>query len=162
MVYPLVRGRYWTAREATINSRIGWSAFPFLEPTIIKDTWNIPLEFKDYGRLEARMIEILNPRLAAYKSVYGHGFSTRPSLKYRLANWSSCQRPIWLRGYLYRIKFAKKAPFPFFMHENYLGEVLDLSFPRMRKYFNMDLINEPKLFNRIATMEYALSRRGWA
>jgi hypothetical protein len=161
MAYPLFRGRYWTARDATVNNRIGWTAFPFLEPSIILDTWHIPLKFKEYGRLEARMINILNPQLANYESVYGYRFSNPPGLKYRYSNWSSSKRPIWLRGYLYRAKFHNKKPYPFFLQDDYLGGVLDLSFPRMKKFFNIDRINDPHVYNRVATMEYAMARRGW-
>ncbi|MBF0454219.1 MAG: hypothetical protein HQL72_05295 [Magnetococcales bacterium] len=162
MAYPLFRGRYWTARESALNSRIGWAAFPFLEPTLIRDSWHIPLTYKEQGRLEARMIQQLNPRLAHYHSIYGHRLSTAPPLKQRWAYWSSSHRPIGLRGYLYRLKFSRPKNRPFYLQETFLNEVLDLSFPRMSRYFHREKINDPDLFNRVATMEYALARRGWA
>ncbi|MBF0358052.1 MAG: hypothetical protein HQL70_05545 [Magnetococcales bacterium] len=162
MAYPLFRGRYWTARDAALNTRIGWAAFPFLEPSVNLDTWHIPLKYKEYGHLEARMIQILNPKLASYKSVYGYNFASTPGLGYRLSNWSSSNRPIWLRGYLYRAKNNRRKPLPFFLQDNYLERVIDTSFPRMKQFFNMKRINDPEVYNRIATMEYALTRRGWA
>jgi hypothetical protein len=161
MAYPLFRGRYWTARDAAINTRIGWAAFPFLEPSTIKDTWSIPLKYKEHGQLEARMIKTLNPQLAAYKSAYGYDFANPPGVAHRLSSWTSSNRPIWLRGYLYRTKFYNKKAMPFYLQDSYLEQVIDLSFPHMKHFFNMGLINDPEVYNRVATMEYAISRRDW-
>ncbi|MBF0382470.1 MAG: hypothetical protein HQL69_15725 [Magnetococcales bacterium] len=161
MAYPLLRGRYWTARDAAINCRIGWTAFPFLEPSIIKDTWSIPFAYKEHGRLEAEMIKKLNPKLAAYNSVYGYNFSSLPGLFHRLSSLKSTRRPIWLRGYLYRAKYHRKKALPFYLEDNYLGQVIDLSFPHMKQYFNMELINDPEVYNRVATMEYTMGRQGF-
>ncbi|MBF0194427.1 MAG: hypothetical protein HQL71_07690 [Magnetococcales bacterium] len=160
MAYPLFRGRYWTARDAAINTRIGWAAFPFLEPSIIKDTWSIPFKYKEHGRLEAQMIKTLNPKLATYKSAYGYDFSNIPSVAHRLSNWTSTNRPIWLRGYLYRAKFNRKRALPFYLQDNYLEQIIDLSFPHMKRFFNMALINDPEVYNRVATMEYAVTKKG--
>jgi hypothetical protein len=161
MAYPLFRGRYWTARDAALNTRIGWTAFPFLEPSIIKDSWLTPLKYKEYGQLEAKMIKMLNPQLAAYKSAYGYDFANPPGVTHRLSSWSSTNRPLWLRGYLYRTKFYRKKARPFFVQDSYLGQVIDLSFPNMKHFFNIELINDPEVYNRVATMEYVISRRGW-
>jgi hypothetical protein len=162
MAYPLFRGRYWTARDAALKTRIGWAAFPFLEPSIIKDSWSIPQKYKEHGQLEARMIKMLNPKLASYKSAYGYDFATTPGATHRLSSWLSTNRPLWLRGYLYRAKFNSKRALPFFLQDSYLGQVIDLSFPHMKQFFNIELINDPEVYNRVATMEYAINRRDWA
>lgn len=158
--YPLFRGRFWTARDLDINLRFGPTLFPFLEAEIVHDTWHIPLACKQYGQLEARMIQLAWPALAACRSIYGHSFSHRPPWHYRLSMQATLLRPITLRGYTYRIGYRHPHPRPFFLTPEWLGRVLDLSFPYMRPLFQVDNIHDPEVYNRVATMEYLFQNGG--
>ena len=96
--------RYWTGRDTGLNQRFGPLLFPFMEPRVIAGTERIPIPFKDYGRLESRIIERIYPRLARYPTVYGFVPAEGPPLGYRLKMQLSLRRPPWLRRYSYRVQ----------------------------------------------------------
>ncbi len=157
-LYPLFRGRYWSSRDVSINQRFGWMLFPFLEGEIVQDTPEIPIRFKDNGRLESAIIAKINPKLAAYPSVYGHGFDKPPSIRHRITSMTSTHRPIWLRRRMYRLRTRRPDNRPFYLHDSYLGKAFDLEFPYMRKFFHLDKIYDSQVYNRIATMEFIFQK----
>jgi len=108
-LYPLFRVRYWTGRDVGLNQRFGSLLFPFLEPSIAH---RIPIGSKDHGRLEARILQRISPRLAQYMSSYGFPLSEEPPLRYRLKMALTLWRPPYLRQFSYRIRagFVVVAP----------------------------------------------------
>lgn len=154
LLYPLFRGRYWTGRDVEINQRFGWMWFPFMEPRLIEGTSEIPIRHKTYGRLESRMIQLLSGRLARYRSIYGYAPDEPPTLRSKVASLATILRPPILRKWAYRVRFAKPRPRPYYLSPDYLKTVIDTSFPYLGQYFYVDKINDPGVFNRIATMEY--------
>ena len=158
LAYPLFRARFWTAREVPINQGFGPCLFPFMEPDLIKGTCDIAIALKSHGLFEGRLMRRLNPRVAAYPSVYGHSFAEDPPLSHRLKAQLSYRRPPFLRRYAYRIRQRRKEPPPYFLERDYLRAVIDPDFPLMRRLFNVDRINDPDVLNRVATMEYILER----
>ncbi len=159
-LYPLVRGRYWTGRDVNLNLRFGRMFFPFMQAQLIAGTAEIPIAFKNHGRLEAKIIERLDPALAAYPSGYGYRFSDAPPLKHRAKAWATLLRPPWLRRYSYRLRFAKPQPFPPYLAEDHLSKLMDASLPYMRRYFQPERLYDADAFNRVATMEYIFQRYG--
>ncbi len=157
-VYPLFRGRFWTAREISLNQYFGPCLFPFLEPVMIKGTPNIPIALKSYGIFEGRMIRAIHPALAAYPTNYGFSFAADPPRSYILKSQLTYRRPPLLRRYAYRIKRRTAAPRPYYLGADYLTSVLDVGFPYLRQVFHIDKINDANVFNRIATMEYVCQR----
>jgi hypothetical protein len=156
MLYPLFRGRYWSARDAVINQRFGTMVYPYMEAEVVRPTYTIPLQYKSMGLMEAEMIRILNPALAVVNSDYGFAFDRNPTLKYRLSYLQSSYRPTWLRKYSYRVRHRKPASFPYFLTEPYLSRVIDTSFPHMSPFFQMDRVFDAEAYNRVATMEYVM------
>lgn len=154
LAYPLFRGRYWTSQDAAINQRFGPTIYPFMERNIVTATYGIPIAHKSAGKLEARMIAHLNPKLASITSDYGHAFDSKPTLKYRLVYNSSKYRPTILRKFSYRFRHSFRRAFPDYLTERHLERVMDVSFPYMSPYFNVDRIYDSVAFNRVATMEY--------
>ena len=157
-IYPLFRGRFWTAREISLNQYFGPCLFPFLEPDIIKGTPNIPVRLKSYGIFEGRMIRAIHPFLAAYPTNYGFSFSADPPPSYKIKSQLTYRRPPLLRKFSYRIKHRSAAPRPYYLGADHLKTVLDMDFPYMRRLFHMDKINDVDVFNRVATMEYVFQR----
>ena len=51
LVYPLFRGRYWTAREVPLNQGFGPYLTPFMEPAVIKGTPDWKIAWKSHGRI---------------------------------------------------------------------------------------------------------------
>lgn len=160
MAYPLFRGRFWTARDVPTNQEFGQFLVPFMEPSIVKGTPNIPLSLKNHGRFEGRMIKRISPRLAAYMSDYGYAFSDDPPLSYIVKMQMTYQRPIAVRRFSYRIQHRRMDPArPYFLTQPYLKHVLpDADFPFMRQFFDIGNIRDREVFNRIATMEYICQR----
>ncbi|MFQ5348524.1 MAG: hypothetical protein ACE5ED_11915 [Rhodothalassiaceae bacterium] len=159
LLYPLFRGRFWTAREAEINQRFGAMAFPFLEHRLIDTAAQVPVPFKDYGRLQAALITALSPRLAALPTGYGFGFDSPPGWRYRLDTWSTLMRPIWLRRHI-RIFRRRRQGWhrPPWLAEERLRTVMDPSLPFMRDLFAIEQVNDADTLNRIVTMDYLAQR----
>ena len=119
LAYPLFRARFWTAREVPINQGFGPCLFPFMEPDLIKGTCDIAIALKSHGIFEGRLMRRLNPRVAAYPSVYGHSFAEDPPLSHRLKAQLSYRRPAFLRRFAYRIRQRRKEPPPYFLERDY-------------------------------------------
>ncbi|MBF0271266.1 MAG: hypothetical protein HQL98_04185 [Magnetococcales bacterium] len=160
--YPLFRGRFWSSRDLNLNLRFGPALYPFLEAEVVRDTWRVPLACKHLGRLEARMIQLAAPELAACPSVYGHTLAQEPSWRYRLSTRLTLLRPIVLREYSYAIQQQKRGrgAWPVFLTPDWLTQVLDPTFPIMGGLFRMERIRDPEVYNRVATMEYLLQNGG--
>jgi asparagine synthase (glutamine-hydrolysing) len=153
-LYPHFRGRFWTGRDAQLNQRFGKMLFPFLEPAAISNTSKIPLNYKDLGYLQGRMISQVNSRLANYPSDYGFSLNGVRPLKYRLKTFLSTQRPPFTRKLSFRLKNRHKELLDTPLSQPYLSRVIDEDFPIMRNLFNIDLINSAKQYGLIATLEY--------
>jgi asparagine synthase (glutamine-hydrolysing) len=160
LAYPLVRVRYWTARDVQLNQGFGMCLFPFLEPSLIKGTCDIPIREKSYGIFEGKMISVLNQRVAAYGSSYGFSLQRPAPLKYRLAVQGTYLRPPYVRRFAYRIRQRAARPKPYFLSRSYLSRVLDPGFPIMRRYFKVEAIRDIEVLNRVATMEFHCERHG--
>lgn len=158
LVYPLFRGRYWTAREVPLNQGFGPYLTPFMEPAIIKGTPDWKIAWKTHGRIEAEMIAQLSPRLAAYPSVYGRPFDRPPSWLARLRAQASYRRPLLLRRLSYRLQQKKTGPMPPYLSAAHRAAVMEPGFPYMRALFKPDRVADEEAFNRIATLEF-LSQR---
>lgn len=159
-LYPLVRGRYWTGRDVNLNLRFGRMIFPFMQAQLIDGTPDIPLRFKNHGRLEARLIERLDPASARYASGYGYRFCDPPPLRHRMKSWLTLFRPPWIRHRSYRLRFARSQPLPPYLAPEALARLVDPSLPYMRRYFRPERLHDPDALNRVATMEYIFQRYG--
>lgn len=152
-LYPHFRGRFWTGRDAQLNQRFGHMLFPFLESAAISNTSKIPLNYKDLGYLQGRMIAQVNSRLANYPSDYGFSLNDARPLKYRLKTFLGTQRPPFIRKLSFRLTHRIKDPVSTPLSPEYLSKVIDIDFPIMSKLFNIDLINSAKQYGLIATLE---------
>lgn len=159
-LYPLVRGRYWTGRDVNLNLRFGRMIFPFMQIQLIEGTADIPISFKNHGRLEAKLIERLDPPIAAYPSGYGYRFCDPLPFSHRAKSWLTFLRPPWLRRHSYRLRFTQPRPLPPFLQRDHLLQFMDVSMPYMRHYFRPERLHDPDAFNRVATMEYVSQRYG--
>jgi len=123
----------------------------------------LPLRLKNAGRFEAMLLNAIDPALARYPSAYGHDFAGPPGLRHRFDEWSSRMRPIWLRQRSYALQ-RRLRPMADehggLLSPEYLGKVIDLDFPIMRRFFNTDRINDSGMIRRIANLEYLAARLG--
>lgn len=156
--YPWFRCRYWTGHNNSLNNRLGFSWTPFIDATLAEASLEVPLRFKNAGRLEARMIAHLAPRLAAHGSAYGHGFDRPPPLAYRLQDLANRWRPPLLRRHSYRWKHRQPAGFEGALAPPLLSAVIDREFPYLREYLRLERIGDSAQLQRICTLEYMFQR----
>jgi asparagine synthase (glutamine-hydrolysing) len=162
-IYPRVRCRSFFGREISLEGRYGPYLMPFLDRRVVAEAMTLPMALKHAGRFEAMLINALDPRLASMPSSYGHDFSGPPGARHRLSEWATRIRPAWLRQRSYalrrRLERAPAAPGGL-LHADYLGRVLDLDFPAMRRFFRIERIADEGLLQRIACLEYLAARLG--
>lgn len=161
--YPLFRCPAFFGREISIVGRFGAYFMPFFEYAMVRETMGLPIDQRNHGRFQSQLLTEIHPRLAAYPSAYGHSFTEPAGFKHRLAEGISLYRPPWLRRYGYRMKAwaGKQAEQPSgLMAAPYLGKVIDLSFPAMSRFFQMDRLKDGRMYRRIATLEYFAAQMG--
>jgi hypothetical protein len=158
-IYPLLRARHMFGRDMVLNQRFGWAFSPFLEPAIFEGAHNIPLHFKTLGNLERRMIQKLNPAIAACPSAYGHPFSEAPPMLSKLRYYLlDHYRPLWLRERSYRMQHLKPQAMPAVLRDDYLKAIIDTEFPFMRSFFSVNRVHDAGVMNRLVTMEYVFQK----
>ena len=98
LIYSLLRLRFWMGRNNTVAARHGAFLTPLVQPRLIQLAAALPMQWKDFGQLEAKIIHHLSPRVAATVSNYGFNFTSGPGLKHRLALRATMHRPLALRS----------------------------------------------------------------
>jgi asparagine synthase (glutamine-hydrolysing) len=150
----MFRGRYWTAREMSASNRIQRSIYPFLEASLVEGTEHIPIAFKQYGRLQARMMELVWPSIARYPTTRGFSPSQPVPFGFKLKSQINIHRPPWIRQYSYRLRHRRPRPFPEFLRSSALEPLIDPALPIMCQYFHPHRIYDESVFNRVCTMEW--------
>jgi hypothetical protein len=162
-LYPKVRSRSFFGREISLVGRYGAYFMPFLEMPVVRDALRLPLDEKEHGRFEARLIAAIDPKLAAYRSSYGHNFLEEPNLKTRFINGMTLVRPPKVRRFSYRIRHRIGNPSDGhggITAPEYISKIIDLDYPAMQRYFNIAAIRDFSLLRRVIILEYFISRLG--
>ena len=161
LLYPFFRCRFWTGRNNSINSRFGREMTPFLDYGLIARAARVPLDFKNLGRIEARLIQMQAPRLAGYPSAYGYAFDSEPPFKYRAAAAANRLRPPWVRRWSFMIhnRLANRAGSAA-RGVRFVDAIVDPTLPRASTWFRPDRIGDAGQFRRLVTLEYFLKASG--
>lgn len=161
--YPRVRCRAAFGREISLEARCGAYLMPFLDHHVVAEAVKLPLRDKNAGAFEAQLLAMIDPVLAAHMSAYGHDFLEPPSRRHRLAEWKTRIRPVWLRQRSYALR-RSMGPVADehggLITAEFIGKVVDLEFPAMRRFFRIDQINDSSLMRRIANLEYLAAYLG--
>jgi hypothetical protein len=161
--YPRVRCRALFGREISLENRVGAYAMPFLDHRMVAEALTLPMALKRAGRFEAMLLAAIDPDLAAEPSSYGHDFTGPPGLRHRLEEWSTRVRPIWLREKSYALQRRLRPmgdEHGGLLSPDYMGRVIDLDMPVMRRFFHVDRITDSGLWRRIAALEYFAAKMG--
>jgi asparagine synthase (glutamine-hydrolysing) len=145
-------------RNNSVNNRLAPALTPFIDENVVPDALGLPLGIKNFGRFEARLINAINPRLAAYQTVYGHGLAGEPPLRRILKDLKTYARPPILRRFTYRMKHRRAVARPYWLSDDYVGRVLDLDFPYARRLFEVARVCDNEQYNRICTLELLFER----
>lgn len=162
-VYPRVRCRALFGREIGVEARLGAYLMPFLDHQLVAEAMTLPMRLKHAGRFEAMLLNAIDPALARHMSAYGHDFAGPPNRRHLFEEWSSRIRPSWLRARTYAIR-RKLGPMGDehggLLEPDYMRRVIDLDFPAMRRFFNVDAITDSGMWRRIACLEYLAAHLG--
>ena len=161
--YPRVRCRSLFGREISLESRFGAYLMPFLDHRLVAEAMRLPLSLKNSGLFEARLLSAIDPALARQPSAYGHDFAGPPDWRHRFSEWSTRVRPIALRQRSYALR-RRLGPVADehggLLTSEYMGRVVDLDYPAMRRFFRTDRIGDSGMMRRIANLEYFAARLG--
>ena len=137
---------------------------PFLHRRVVEEALKIPMELKRAGRFEAMLLNHIDPALAGHMSAYGHHFAGPPSGAHERDEWGTVVRPAWVRQKSYRVRRTLGQvtdEHGGLMTPAFLGRVIDLHFPAMRRFFDVaHAAGDAGLYRRIATLEYLADRLG--
>jgi asparagine synthase (glutamine-hydrolysing) len=162
-IYPRVRCRAIFGREISLEAWYGAYLMPFLDHRLVAEAMRLPLGLKNAGRFEAKLLAAIDPVLARRPSAYGHHFARRPGLRHRFDEWSTRIRPVALRQRSYALR-RRLGPVADehggLLTPEYMGRVVDLDFPVMRRFFHVDRIADSGMMRRIANLEYFAARLG--
>jgi asparagine synthase (glutamine-hydrolysing) len=162
-IYPRIRCRAVFGREISLEARYGAYLMPFLDHRLVAEAMTLPLGLKNAGRFEAMLLNSIDPALAGLPSAYGHDFAGPPSRRHRWDEWATRIRPIALRQRSYAIR-RRLGPVADehggLLSPDYMGRVVDLEYPAMRRYFQTGRITDSGLMRRIANLEYFAARLG--
>jgi hypothetical protein len=162
-IYPRVRCRSLFGKEISDEARHGAYMMPFLDHQVVAAGLTLPMHLKNAGRFEAMLIDAIEPALARQPSAYGHDFAGPPSLGHRLSEWSTRVRPARVRHRSYAVQRRLGTAgdeHGGLLGPEYLGRVIDLDFPLMRRFFHPERVNDNGVYRRIACLEYFASRLG--
>lgn len=162
-IYPRIRCRPFFGHEISNEARFGAYLMPFLDHKVVAEAMTLPLALKNVGRFEAALIHAIDPELAAQPSAYGHSFAEPPNRQHRWSEFSTRIRPAWLRQKSYAIR-RRMGPMADehggLLTPEWLGLVVDLDFPVMRRFFRPEAITDSALLRRVANLEYFAARLG--
>lgn len=162
-IYPRVRCRAIFGREISLETWYGAYLMPFLDHRLVAEAMKLPLALKNAGRFEAMLLAAIDPALARMPSAYGHDFAGPPGRRHRFDEWATRIRPVALRQRSYALR-RRLGPVADehggLLTPDYMGRVVNLDFPVMRRFFAVDRIGDSGLRRRIANLEYFAARLG--
>lgn len=100
LLYPLFRCHFWMAMNNSIGVRHGYYSTPLIDYTTVRMASRFPMAWKNAGRLQSRLINRLDPKLAKQVSTYGFRFADGPSRLARFADWRTRMRPVRTRPWI--------------------------------------------------------------
>lgn len=95
--YPLFRCHYWMGVNNGIALRTGHFATPLVDLQTVRLASVLPLQWKNAGALQSRLIQALHPGIARHLSDYGFRFSDGPDARARRSDWATRMRPVLAR-----------------------------------------------------------------
>ncbi len=157
-VYSSFRCRFWMGRNNSVNNRLGFALTPFIDAEIVEAALSVPLELKNAGRLEARMITLASAQLASQQSNYGYSFSQPPPFSYRMLDLARRIRPPFLRQFSYQLRHLHPVPFAAPLTPDYVNKAIGGRFDYLEQFFLLNEFRDPEQYNRICTLEYLFKR----
>jgi asparagine synthase (glutamine-hydrolysing) len=151
---PTFFARYWAGPAISTNNRLSPALLPFCELTILRDAVRLPTAYRSYGRFQAALIRAADPRLAAYRSSYGHDFTSSPPAERIVQEWLATVRP----PIHFCFRARPRSERPYYLQAEYVARVLAAECPYLRRFFHLERVCDAQQFNRICTLEYLFQK----
>jgi asparagine synthase (glutamine-hydrolysing) len=100
LIYPLFRCHHWMGVNNSLATRHGYYSTPLVDLTLIRQSFSLPLAWKNAGRLESHLVTKLHRGVASQPSTYGFCFSDGPDWRAHLTEWTTCMRPVLMRPFI--------------------------------------------------------------
>lgn len=100
LIYPLFRCHHWMGVNNSVSIRHGYYATPLMDLNTVRLAWQLPMAWKNAGKLESCLVAELHHRIADQPSAYGFRFSDGPDWRAYYKEWSTCARPVFARPYI--------------------------------------------------------------
>lgn len=158
MCYPLFRLRYAQSINNSNNIRISNALTPLIAPSLLFLSYEIPMNWKYNGKIEASLIKYINPQLARYNSNYGHNFIEEIPFGNKFRNFLNRNIPLVVRPYLRNLVSKKnQSELPYYLTNDYISQVVNLDSLLISDYVDIGLLNDPSRLSRSLTLEYLLN-----
>ncbi len=163
LLYPLMRLRFWQAKNNVLNNQLTYGLTPFAEGQFAVPASAIPVRVKNHGRFEAALITAIDRRLAALPSVYGHAFTVGPSWKKRMKTDLQMMAPASAIGWAKRRRARRRATTsarrPYWCARPYLDEILGGGTLAIDEWFDLERSSDQGVLARALTVELLLRGR---
>jgi len=156
MLFPFLRNMY-AAFNNTLNNQISPALLPFIEPRFVYPSYQIPIQWKLYGRFNAALLRAADPALASYQSDYGHNFAGPPSIARRLKTAAEMHVPFSLRLLKRTRESRQKGSFPSYLREDFLGEIFGTRPKAIDEFVDIRAITDPLKLSRALSVELLVS-----
>ena len=100
LIYPLFRCHHWMSVNNSVATRHGYYATPLVDLNTVRLAWQLPMAWKDAGKLESHLVARLHHEIANQSSAYGFRFSDGPDWRAHFAEWATCVRPVFARPFI--------------------------------------------------------------
>jgi asparagine synthase (glutamine-hydrolysing) len=156
-LYWRMRLRYWMGPNNSANNVLSFALTPFAEPALTIPSAAIPHAVRHNGSFEASLIRRLDPNLARYPSVYGFNFYDPITSGVAPGGRRGLLRVPRLPGLGRRRRARAAHARPFYLRDEYVGEVVGTGPRRVSDYVHLDRITDVDMLNRALTVELLLA-----
>ena len=159
LLLPLMRVRYWQAKNNMLNNQLTRALTPYGEAQFSLPSSAIPLEFKLYGEFEAAMLARLDLHLAQQSSAYGHNFADPVPLKRRLHDDARMYLPPAAMGLAKRRRARRRnsrSARPFLLEPRYVHEIFGSGPLMVDEWFRVQQMHDFRHLARALTVELLL------
>lgn len=100
LIYPLFRCHHWMSVNNSVATRHGYYATPLVDLNTVRLAWQLPMAWKNAGKLESHLVARLDHAIAHQPSAYGFRFSDGPDWRAHFSEWAHCARPVFARPFI--------------------------------------------------------------
>jgi asparagine synthase (glutamine-hydrolysing) len=158
LLYPLLRARFWISRNNSVANRIGRYLTPLIDVPLVRISQSVPIQEKNFGAFQAKLIHALHPEAAAPVSGYGFSFSAGPNWRYRTSQRLTFLRPPSLRAQSARIKWMLSGSKPVPLPSEWAA--FRKPHPKLESRINTGFFTHTDQWNRLLTLETVFAEVG--